>query len=190
MNVSQIHYDEWRCLCAHFQGEHRHTQHQMLWRNSWFQRVLTSSLIRSRSRKLELGIPKGVGSNCKHRLMTPPEGRFSYSKSFLSTNLHTSLPSIWHSDSRMGSYGCDITSNLWHHHCPSVISHRFATAADKIWCLLAGMTSLFMSWLEEGLSHFLQVSGSPPFLWGTLKIDFCSTTNHKTSTYAKVNVDP
>ena len=39
-------------------------------------RVLTSSLIRSRSRKLELRRPKGVGSNCKHRLMTPPEESF------------------------------------------------------------------------------------------------------------------
>lgn len=45
--------------------------------------------------------------------------------------------------------------------------------------------------LTGGSSHpFSQVSSSPLFLWGTLKIDFCSTTNHKTSTYTKVNVDP
>lgn len=111
LNVSQMHYDEWRCLCAHFLGEYRHTQHQMLQRNSWFPRVLTSSLIRSGSRRLELSSPRGVGSNCKPRLMTPPEGRVSHSKSFLSSNLHTSLPSIWHSDSRMGSYGSYITPN-------------------------------------------------------------------------------
>lgn len=151
-----MHYDEWRCLCVHFLGVHWHTQYPMLWRNSWFQRVLTSSLIGSGVKKLELGSHEGAESNSKARLMTPPEGWVSHSKSSLSSNLHTSLPSIWHSDSGMGSYGCDITPNLWHHHCRSVISHRFATAADKIWCLPAGMTRLFMSWLEEVVTHFLK----------------------------------
>lgn len=37
-------------------------------------RVLTSSLIRSWSRKLELSNPKGAVSNSKPRLMIPPEG--------------------------------------------------------------------------------------------------------------------
>lgn len=135
---------------SYFLGEHRHTQHQMLWRTHWYQRVLTSSLIRNWSGKPELKSPRGVRSNYKPRLMTPPEGWVSHSKRFLSSNLHTSRPSIWHSDSRKESYGCDITPNLWHHHYLSVTSHRFATAADKIWCLLAGMTRLFMT---GGSSH-------------------------------------
>lgn len=133
-------------------GVHTPTQHHMLWRNSCFQSVLTSRLIRRRSRKLELRSPEGAGSNNKPRLMTSPEGWVSHSKSFLSSNLHTSLPSIWHSDSSMGNYGSDITPNLWHHHCPSVILHRFSAAAD-IWCLQVGMSRLFMSWLEEVVTH-------------------------------------
>lgn len=143
------------CLWVQFLGECGLAKHKKLKRNSWFQRVLTSSPI-SGSKKLELWGPRGVRSNSKPRLMTPPEGHVSHSESFLSSNLHTSLPSIWHSDSRVGSYGCDITPNLWHHHCPSVISHGFAKAADKIRCLLAGMTGLFTSWLEEADTHFLK----------------------------------
>lgn len=99
------------CLWVHFLGECGLAKHKKLKRNSWFQRVLTSSPI-SGSKKLELGGPRGVGSNSKPRLTTPPEGHGSHSESFLSSNLHTSLPSIWHSDSRVGSYGCDITPNL------------------------------------------------------------------------------
>lgn len=41
---------------------------------------------------------------------------------------------------------------------------------------------------RESSHPFSQVRGSSPFLWGTLKIDFCSTTNHKSSTFTEVTV--
>lgn len=93
--------------------------------------------------------------------MTSPEGSVSHRKSFLSSNLNTSPPSIWHSDSGTGSNGCDITSNLWHHDCPSAVPLRVCCSRRQN-LMSASLHEQIIYELTGRNSHpFSQVSRSP-----------------------------
>lgn len=147
-----MHYDEWRCLCVHFLGAHRHTGDQMLWRNSWFQKSFNKWPNWERVQETGAQSPKGLGSNSKPRLITPPEGWLSPQQE-LSKLQPPHLSTVHLAFQTAGREVMAVTSLLT---CDIITAHQwFRCRQISDVCWLAWPGYLWGDWRKQS-PHFLE----------------------------------